>query len=88
MRGNPHVRFLGESGARKGPRLTRRRAEQSAASQRYGQQRVPAPSLLGQRAPAGAKGAGGGRHPKSGGATPRSKTSRRISSAGAWHPRC
>jgi hypothetical protein len=24
MRGNPHVRFLGESGARKGPRLTRR----------------------------------------------------------------
>jgi hypothetical protein len=25
MRGNPHVRFLGESGARKGPRLTRRR---------------------------------------------------------------
>ena len=27
MRGNPHVRFLGESGARKGPRLTRRRAQ-------------------------------------------------------------
>ena len=34
------------------------------------------------------QGAGGGRHPKSGGATPRSRTSRRISSAGPWHPRC
>ena len=46
MRGNSHVRFLGEPGARKGPRLTRRRTPRLATTSTMNHTTIPAALAL------------------------------------------